>query len=101
MKKFSINCQFDNTMAPFTVYIGTPDPNQHPLYFQSNWLSKDRGGTIPSEVMEAIADLQKLSVKNNVPLEDLCVYALNDNGGGDQDEGDRDQDDEESDTEEE
>ena len=76
MKKFSIDCDFGGQMSPFTIYIGLPKDDHHPLYFQADWLSKQRGGTIPSEVMEAITKLQDLANKNNVLLEELCVYAL-------------------------
>lgn len=76
MKKFTINCDFGGQMAPFTIYIGQPERSHHPLHFQADWLSKERGGTIPAEVMDAIAKLKDLAEKNNVSLEELCVYAL-------------------------
>lgn len=75
-KKFTINCDFGGQFSPFAVYIGKPERGHHPLHFQADWLSKTRGGTIPSEIMGAITELQQLAEKNNVPLEDLCVYAL-------------------------
>lgn len=76
MKKFTIPCNFGGTKSPFTVYIGEPEPRHHPLHFQNDWLSKERGGSIPGEVMDAIAKLKELAEKNGVPFEDLCVYAL-------------------------
>lgn len=76
MKKFTINCDFGGQMAPFTIYIGTPKEGNHPLENQAKWLSDNRGGVIPGEVMEAIGKLQELSKKNKVSLEELCVYAL-------------------------
>ncbi len=76
MKKFTVPCDFGGQKSPFTIYIGDPEANHHPLNFQSNWLSKDRGGTIPPEVMDSIAKLRDISVQNNVSFEDLCVYAL-------------------------
>jgi hypothetical protein len=76
MKKFTINCDFGGQFAPFAIYIGNPERNHHPLHFQSEWLSKQRGGTIPDEIMDAITKLQALADKNNVSLEELCVYAL-------------------------
>ena len=63
-------------MAPFAIYIGEPEPGHHPLHFQADWLSKQRGGTIPEEVMDAISKLKELADKNNVSLEELCVYSL-------------------------
>lgn len=76
MKKFTINCDFGGQMAPFAIYIGIPKSGHHPLHFQADWLSKARGGMIPGEVMEAVTQLQELAIKNNVSLEELCVYAL-------------------------
>ncbi len=76
MKKFTINCDFGGQMAPFAIYIGDPEPGHHPLHFQADWLSQQRGGTIPPEVMDAIAKLKELADKNNVSLEELCVYSL-------------------------
>ncbi len=76
MKKFTVNCDFNGQKSPFTVFIGRPQEGHHPLQHQAEWLSKERGGTIPQEVMESISKLQDLAKKNNVSLEDLCVYAL-------------------------
>ncbi len=76
MKKFTINCDFGGQMAPFAIYIGKPEKKHHPLHFQADWLSKQRGGMIPSEVMDAVGQLQELAEKNGVSLEELCVYAL-------------------------
>ena len=76
MKKFTINCLFGSTKAPFTVYIGTPETQHHPLHFQAEWLSKERGGTIPAEVMDSISKMKELAEKNNVSFEELCAYAL-------------------------
>jgi hypothetical protein len=76
MKKFTVPCDFGGSKAPFTIYIGSPEEKHHPLHFQADWLSKERGGTIPAEVMDSIAKLKDLAEKNNVSFEDLCVYAL-------------------------
>ena len=76
MKKFTVPCDFGGQKAPFTIYIGDPEPKHHPLHFQSSWLSKERGGTIPGEVMDSIAKLKEIADQNNVSFEDLCVYAL-------------------------
>ena len=66
MKKFTINCDFGGQIAPFAIYIGQPEPGHHPLHFQADWLSKNRGGTIPPAVMDAISKLKDLAEKNNV-----------------------------------
>ena len=79
VKKFTVPCDFGGMKSPFTIYIGEPEPNHHPLHFQAEWLSKHRGGNIPGEVMDSIYKLYELSKKNNVSFEELCVYALSDN----------------------
>ena len=77
MKKFTINCNFEGgQVGPFEIFIGSPEASHHPLHFQNEWLGKERGGSIPGEVMNAIAQLQTLANKNNVPLEDLCAYTI-------------------------
>ena len=76
MKKFTINCDFGGQLSPFTIFIGKPEHPHHPLHFQADWLSKQRGGMIPGDVMDAVSQLQELAEKNGVSLEELCVYAL-------------------------
>ncbi len=76
MKKFVVNCNFGGQISPFQIFIGQPEPDHHPLHFQADWLSKEKGGTIPAEVMDSISQLLTLAKKHNVPLEELCVYAL-------------------------
>jgi hypothetical protein len=76
VKKFTVPCDFGGQKAPFTIYIGDPEPRHHPLHFQAAWLSKERGGNIPGEVMDSIAKLKDIADQNNVSFEDLCVYAL-------------------------
>ncbi len=76
MKRFTVPCDFGGKKAPFHLYIGEPHPKSHPLQNQAHWLSKERGGTIPQEVMEAFEKLHKISIDNNVSFEELCVYAL-------------------------
>lgn len=76
MKKFTVPCDFGGRKAPFDVYIGMPKPGNHPLQNQAWWLSAERGGTIPAEVMESFGKLLELAEKNGVSFEDLCVYAL-------------------------
>jgi hypothetical protein len=76
MKRFTVPCDFNGTKHPFHVYIGDPHPKKHPLQFQSWWLSSERGGNIPQDVMDSFEKLFKISQENNVSFEDLCVYAL-------------------------
>lgn len=76
MKRFTVPCDFNGVKHPFHVYIGEPHPKKHPLQFQAWWLSSERGGTIPQDVMDSFEKLFKISQENQVSFEDLCVYAL-------------------------
>ncbi|WP_432994009.1 DUF2610 domain-containing protein [Dactylosporangium sp. CA-233914] len=76
MKKFTIPCDFGGAKAPFNIYIGEPADGKHPLQHQASWLSRERGGTIPSEVMDSFQKLADIARENNVSFEELCVYAL-------------------------
>ncbi len=100
MKKFTVPCDFGGQKSPFTIYIGDPEPRHHPLNFQSNWLSKERGGTIPGEVMDSIAKLKDIADQNNVSFEDLCVYALGAAQQEDESSSEEDGTNEENDSEE-
>ncbi len=81
VRKFSVPCDFGGVSSPFTIYVGDPEPTHHPLHFQAEWLSKNRGGTIPGDVMDSITKLYELSKKNNVSFEELCAYALTEDKG--------------------
>lgn len=76
MKKFTVPCDFNGAKSPFTIYVGAPKEDHHPIHFQSDWLSKERGGTVPPEVMDSLSQLKDIANKNGVSFEDLCVYAL-------------------------
>lgn len=75
-KRFDIPCNFNGRMIPVTLYIGDPKLENHPLHFQSNWLSNTKGGQIPQDVMDSIAKIRDLAVRNNVSFEDLCYFAV-------------------------
>jgi hypothetical protein len=76
LKKFSIPCDFAGVKAPFNIYVGEPRPDKHPLQHQSSWLTRERGGSIPAEVMDSFEKLHGISKENEVSFEELCVYAL-------------------------
>ena len=76
MKRFTIPCNFGGAKAPFDVYIGHPKKGNHPLQNQATWLSSERGGTIPADIMESFAKLLEMAERNDVSFEDLCVYAM-------------------------
>lgn len=76
MQHFMIPCDFGGRKAPFPIYVGEPKADSHPLHHQSWWLSSERGGSIPQEVMDSFEKLHKIAMENNVSFEELCVYAM-------------------------
>jgi hypothetical protein len=78
VKKFSLPCDFaGGQSSPVDFFIGKPMQDKHPLEFQSKWLSSNKDGQVPSNIMNSISLIQKLAHDNNVPFEDLCLYAIN------------------------
>jgi hypothetical protein len=76
MKKFTVQCDFGGQRHPVQVYIGQPRDDKHPLQNQAHWLSSEKGGNIPAEVMESFTKLQNIAKENGVDFEELCMYAL-------------------------
>ncbi len=76
MKYFMIPCDFGGRKTPFPLYVGEPKTDNHPLHFQAWWLSAERGGTIPQEVMDSFEKLHNIAKENNVSFEELCVFAM-------------------------
>jgi len=76
MKKFEIPCTFGNKQSVTALYIGNPEPGHNPLHFQADWLSKERGGQVPPQIMQSLDQILKIAISNNVSFEDLCFHAL-------------------------
>lgn len=76
VKKFTTNCSFGGRTSPVTLYIGNPVKGNHPLSFQSKWLSQERGGNIPQNIMDSFAKLSEIAEKNKVSFEELCSYVI-------------------------
>ena len=76
MKKFEIPCFFGGKKSMVPLYIGNPEPNHNPIQFQSDWLSKERGGQVPQQIIESLIKIQKLALDNGLEFEELCHYAL-------------------------
>ncbi|QXK92054.1 DUF2610 domain-containing protein [Neoehrlichia mikurensis] len=76
IKKFMIPCEFGGQTSQFTIYIGEPKVELHPIHHQSHWLAKERGGNIPEKIINSLERLYELSKKNGICFADLCVYAL-------------------------
>lgn len=76
VKQFTVNCNFKTAQAPVTLYIGEPSDDNHPVHFQAKWLSEKKGGSIPAEIMDSFAELQKIAIKNHVSFQELCSFAI-------------------------
>lgn len=77
MKSFSIPCDFNGRKQSVLFNIGAPNPDYHPIHFQSSWLGSVKGGIVPSDIMDSISKIQQLSFKHKVSFEELCYYAIN------------------------
>lgn len=77
VKSFSIPCDFNGQKQFVLFSIGNPNPDRHPIFFQSTWLSSTKGGVVPADIMDSISKLQQLAYKHKVSFEDLCYYAIN------------------------
>ena len=77
VKNFVIPCIVNGAQTPFTLYIGHPSEDKHPLHFQNDYLRTNKNGSIPQDVMDAVEKLKKLADRQNVAFEELCYYAIN------------------------
>ena len=75
--KFSIPCSFSGQVAPVDFYIGNPNRENHPINFQAKWLSSERGGQVPQQMMDSIQKVKIIADENNISFEELCTYAIN------------------------
>ncbi len=73
-KKVTINCNSQSGKVPVDIYVGIPFPGTHPLNFQGRWLSEVKGVTIPQDLMDSLAKLEKVSQENKIPFSELMEY---------------------------
>lgn len=79
VKVLSVPCTFQGgAQSSVNFYIGDPkpDPKQSPIHNQLNWLSSTRGGTPPEAIINSLTTLQEIAIRNNIPLGELCEYAI-------------------------
>jgi hypothetical protein len=72
----TVFCDFAGREAPFAVHTGDPVDDAHPVEQQAAWLERERGGTIPAQVMESFRTLHQIAMDNSVNFHELCVYAF-------------------------
>ena len=80
---FKVPCFFGGNKSEVEIHVGTPNPDNNPIYFQNKFIQNERGGQIPSEIIDSLDQLKKLSVIHNVPLQELCAYAFKSLAGHD------------------
>ena len=76
VKRFSYLCDFAGTKHPVTFYIGDAAKGSNPIGFQSVWLSKNKGGVVPKDLMESLSNLKEIADTQKVSFEDLCEYVI-------------------------
>ncbi|MBM5782638.1 MAG: DUF2610 domain-containing protein [Pelagibacterales bacterium] len=76
VKKFTTNCDFSGTKHPVTFFVGDSFSGVHPLAFQSRWLSKEKGGNVPNEIMDSFSKLKDIADQSKVSFEELCGYVI-------------------------
>ena len=75
VRSFNIPCNFNGQVSDVRFYIGEPNEEKNPIYFQTKWLGDTKGGSVPQDVIDSIEKIQKLAKQNNISFEDLCAYA--------------------------
>ncbi len=76
VQKFTTNCDINGKKLPVTLYIGNPSPGSHPLAFQNRWLNNEKGGSVPSDIMDSFTKLKEISDNGRISFEELCKYVI-------------------------
>jgi hypothetical protein len=76
LKKFNVPVDAGGKKVNIDVCVGDPKEGNHPLQNQASWLSKERGATIPKDIMDAFERLLTIARRENVSFEELCQYAF-------------------------
>ncbi len=77
IKKFNAPCTFNGSQSPFTFWLSDDyKTGNHPLYFQTDWLSKTRSGILDQKISEGIMQIAKISEENKISFEYLFMIAM-------------------------
>lgn len=76
MKKFTVQCDSEDGRVPFTISVGEPRADRHPIEYQERWLRNEKSWYIPQEVTENFQKLHNIATENKVKFDDLCEYAF-------------------------
>jgi hypothetical protein len=75
--KFNAPCSFNGVISPFAFWLNDDYKiGNHPLYFQTDWLSKARGGNLDPKVADGIAQIAKISEENKISFKYLFLIAM-------------------------
>ena len=76
VKKITVNCDFSGAAHSVNFYIGDAAVAKNPISFQSQWLSQERGGSVPEKLMESLDKIKRISDEHNIPFEDLYDHVV-------------------------
>ncbi len=76
VKKFTYDCDFAGKKIPVTFYVGDAAKGNNPISFQMDWLAKEKGGSVPKELVDSLMKLKNIADEQRVPFEDLCDYVI-------------------------
>ncbi|KAL7559930.1 hypothetical protein ACA910_008254 [Epithemia clementina (nom. ined.)] len=65
----------------YSLEVGSAIPDQDPLEDQARVWKEDHGLEIAEDIRDSFRKLHDLALSNNVPMTDLCDYALSGNTG--------------------
>lgn len=75
--KFNAPCSFSGIISPFAFWLNDDYKiGNHPLYFQTDWLAKARGGNLDPKVADGIAQIAKISEENKISFKYLFLIAM-------------------------
>lgn len=76
VKKITVNCDFNGKSHPIDFYIGDSAKGKNPIGTQANWLNQERGGNVPSNLMESLDKIKKISDEHQIPFEILYDHVV-------------------------
>mmetsp|Transcript_27371 Transcript_27371/g.75458 ORF Transcript_27371/g.75458 Transcript_27371/m.75458 type:complete len:798 (-) Transcript_27371:1539-3932(-) len=89
VKKYRLPVKKSGQVSWITIEIGSAIEGADPLEDQARLLREDYSVEIASDIRESFRKIHALALQNNVPLTELCDYALSSSStpSGDEDDG--------------
>ena len=76
MHYFDIPCSFSEGLHRFRFYVGESSVFRRPLYYQRQWLAIERGGEVPSDVIDSFENIHSIAQHNKVNSAELMAFSL-------------------------